>query len=101
MTELCLGLIATNLALSRSVYYHYLGKGHRFPPDLSFRRTYISDTHSRNGYSQYTSESTLCYSRPTDGDARNVRTARSEASDVPLKPVKGIEKITEIEMHIS
>ena len=80
MTELCLGIIATNLALSRSVYHYYFGNKPPFP--------------NNSGPSHV-------YWRPAERESRSSSMTNNGASDIPLKTAAGVEGITEIEMHAS
>jgi hypothetical protein len=101
MTELCLGIV-TNLALSRSFYYYYFKRNEASTQNVSQPgQRYACGSRSRSGYSQHPDTSIPRFSQTGTAGKRDLSTARSEASDIPLKPIQGIEKTTEIEMRIS
>jgi hypothetical protein len=85
-TELCLGIIATNLALSRAMYYYFF-KHDQYSGTSTHPQSYGSRSRGAfPGPSQQT--------YPTRFERRETSRPRSEDSDVPLKPV--IQKTTEI-----
>ncbi|KAF1841240.1 uncharacterized protein K460DRAFT_421046 [Cucurbitaria berberidis CBS 394.84] len=104
ITELCLGIIATNLGLSRSMFYYFFRRADLTTNDSSQRPSYnVYGSRSRNGYAQHPDLNSNI-SRMSKSDRRETSTAgsetRSEDSDIPLKPMAGIEKTTKIEMHV-
>jgi hypothetical protein len=103
MAELCLGIIATNLALSRFVYHYYFNRDDGSRQNNSQKQSYAYGSRSRSGYTQHPvpPTSNLPFPRPAKAERRETRTAGSEDSDVPLKPIRGIEKTTEIDMRVS
>ena len=88
--ELFLGIIAANLALSRSVWIFFRGDRTTSSPGAS---SYLSTLPSRSGFTgklrgdRYTTTSTIVESRPRPS------IAHSGTSDIPLEP--GIKKKTE------
>ncbi|CAO2654585.1 Nn.00g113180.m01.CDS01 [Neocucurbitaria sp. VM-36] len=101
ITELCLGIVATNAALSRSIYYCLFKSSEISTQHSSQRPTYAYSGRSRDGYAQHPDfppRSDL--SETSKIERRELSTARSEDSDIPLKPVSGIEKTAKIEMHV-
>lgn len=80
LTELNLGIIATNLALSRSLFY-YFTKRDQDQRDTSHPRSHGSRLRSRT----LPAPSTPPYT--ADSARRSSSRSRSEDSEVPLKPV--------------
>jgi hypothetical protein len=87
--EISLGIIATNLGLSRSMYY-YLFKKEQDTRVSSHPHSYGS--RSRSGPTGRIEQSLAMQS-----ERRGSSAARSQDSDMPLKPV--IHKRTEISIH--
>ena len=100
ITELCLGIIATNLGLSRSIYYYFFKRSEMSTQRSSQRPTYGYGGRSRDGYAQHSDFPNSSHTGTSKIERRENSTARSEDSDIPLKPVSGIEKTTKIEMHV-
>ncbi|KAJ4368026.1 hypothetical protein N0V83_006381 [Neocucurbitaria cava] len=109
ITELCLGIIATNLGLSRSMYYYFSKRAEMSTQRSSGRPTYAYGGRSRDGYAVHPDfplnpnlkmSSGKSSGKSSKNERREHSTARSEDSDIPLKPVAGIEKTTKIEMHV-
>ncbi|KAF2827953.1 hypothetical protein CC86DRAFT_320414 [Ophiobolus disseminans] len=89
MAEICLGIIATNLALSRSMYYYF------FKHDQNTRPSTHPYPYGSHSHGPYTGHAEQSYT--TKIERRDTSIARSEDSDVPLKPI--IHKTTEINVQ--
>ena len=92
-TELSLGVIAPNLALSRSIYHQFIKRDSGAAKAKgSHQHKYSYGSRSRSAYSKRQSART----HPTQGK-RSSSAARSEDSEIPLRPV--IEKTVEVHIY--
>jgi len=89
MAEISLGIIATNLALSRSTYYYF------FKREQDSRVSAHPHSYGSRSRSAYARQLEQSYT--TRIERRDTARARSEDSDVPLKLV--IHKTTEVHVQ--
>jgi hypothetical protein len=95
MAELCLGIIATNLGLSRSIYF-YIFQRDSLSNGSKSNHPHMYGSRSRGGYSEQRDFVIPNFSQSSKSD-RRPSVARSEDSEVPLKLIK---KTTKIEMRV-
>ena len=80
--------------------FYYFFRPSEMTTEPSQRPTYQYGSRSRSGYSQHPDLVNSNFSQTSKIERRENSTARSEDSDIPLKPIAGIEKTTKIEMHV-
>ncbi|KAH0007167.1 hypothetical protein KCU78_g11912, partial [Aureobasidium melanogenum] len=88
-TELSLGIIAANLALSRSIYKYFTERARTFTSNASGSRT----THLRNSFA---TPSRMGYVKSPEplSVIETAGSPRSEASGIPLRPYKNEARLT-------
>lgn len=100
-TELCLGIVATNLGLSRSIYHYFIKLDDTSTHLTFYRQDCVGGSCARGGYVGQQDLVHKRFSRISEMEMRESSRARSEDSDISLKPVAGVDTATAIIMHVS